>query len=166
LSRFSSLGNTLYGQQSTLDIGGTDAATLTTTILSQSSGSNLQILFGVGSESRDFWVISTPLSFAATSEGAFQFAFHNLGGVTIGHDYPLMSFSSFFGAPSPNLFTFAPEMAEAGWAGTFSTTSTGLSVRFSSVPVPEPRLTVLLLLQGAALVVAARRLAQKSRSSR
>jgi fibronectin-binding autotransporter adhesin len=138
-----------------LDLGGTAAATLTTGNFHPSPFGTLRIDFGIGSHSSDFWAISSPISPFPSNAGAFQFEFQNLGGVTTGVDYPLMSFSTFFSAPSPNIFAFAPDMAAAGWAGTYKTTTTGVSVRFSSVP--EPSATAMLLIQGAVLALAARR---------
>ncbi len=139
---------------SILDIGGPAAARLTTNSFGLSGGS-LLIDFGIGSTSSDFWTISGN-SFLPFNTGAFQFEFQNLGGVATGINYPLMSFST-FGAPSTSIFAFAPDMAAAGWSGTFTTTTTGVSVRFTSVPVtvPEPFAWVLAL-QGLFIAVIAR----------
>jgi fibronectin-binding autotransporter adhesin len=138
-----------------LDIGGPAAATLTTQSFNPSHNGSLRINFGIGSGHSDFWAASS-LFPSPGSVGAFQFEFQNLGGVATGVDYPLMSFFT-FPAPSPSFFAFAPDMAAAGWAGTFTTTTNGVSVRFSAVPVPEPNMTAVLLLQGAALAFIGRR---------
>ncbi len=136
-----------------LDLGGPVAATLTTGSYSGNPNSSLRINFGIGSGASDFWAISNTIPSTA---GAFQFEFQNLGGVTTGVDYPLMSFVTFFGPPpSPSIFAFAPDMAAAGWTGTFKTTSGGVSVRFTSVP--ESSTTALLFLQGAVVAFAVRR---------
>ncbi len=138
-----------------LDLGGSPAAMLTTGTFLPSHTGSLRIDFGIGSHSSDFWAISTHVLTWPSNTGAFQFEFENLGGVTTGVDYPLMSFLTVFSAPSPSVFAFAPDMAAAGWAGTFETTTTGVSVRFTTVP--EPNVTAMLLMQGAVLAFAARR---------
>ena len=103
---------------SILDIGGPAAAHLSTNSFDFLEG-NLQIDFGIGSKSSDLWsIFGNP--FLPFASGAFQFEFENLGGVATGVNYPLMSFQSSF-APS-SIFAFAPDMAAAGWAGTFTTT--------------------------------------------
>jgi len=81
--------------------------------------------------------------------------------VTTGVDYQLMSVPSFM-TPSVGAFAFAPDMAAAGWAGTFKTAPGSVSVRFTSVPVPEPSAIALALLGGVLLPLAARR-ASKAR---
>ena len=109
-------------------------------LLSPEHYHSLQIDFGIGSAGSDFWTISSypvdglQLPFNVP---AFLFEFQNLGGVTTGVDYPLMSFMVAASAPPEVMFGFAPDMAAAGWAGTFTTTPTGVSVRFSSVPEPS-----------------------------
>jgi hypothetical protein len=134
-----------------LDIGGPPAANLTTKkFTSQSLNTLLTVDFGLGSDGSDLWTISSgglngfgfPLN-----PGRIQFEFFNLGGVTTGIDYPLISYSSSALAQPPSAFAFAPDMAAAGWSGTFTSTSSGVSVRFTSVP--EPSVTALLLLPGA-----------------
>jgi hypothetical protein len=144
-----------FSSTAILDLGGIAAATLTTGIFEPSSSGHLQIDFGLGSGSSDFWAISSRVDFFFSSQAAFQFEFKNLGGVTTGVNYPLMSFPNSFPAPSPSIFAFAPDMAAAGWAGAFQTTTTGVSVSFSAVP--EPSTTAMLSMQGAALAFIARR---------
>ncbi len=138
-----------------LDIAGPGPGTLSTTTFRPASNVNLRINFGIGSVSSDFFAITgSSGSSLPTNVGAFLFEFSNLGGATTGVDYPLMSYpSSLF--PAANIFAFAPDMAAAGWAGTFKTTSGGVSVRFTAVP--EPATTALLLLQGAVLAFAVSR---------
>lgn len=125
-----------------LDIAGTSAGTLTTQRFSISSNSNFRIDFGLGSQASDFWAITNTFFFPS-NPAAFQFEFQNLGGVSTGVEYPLMSFPAFF-PPATNLFAFAPDMAAQGWAGTFKTTSTGVSVTFSAVPEPSTFLLAAL----------------------
>ncbi len=139
-----------------------------TDLLISSSGfpsrTSLQIDFGIGKRQSDFLAITFPIIFSRLNPGTFQFEFSDLGGVSTGVEYPLMSFGRYgFLPPSPDFFAFAPDMAAAGWSGTFITTTTGVSVRFTSVPVPEPRTTALLMLQGALLVLGARRFQRKRR---
>jgi hypothetical protein len=144
-----------------LDIGGPAAATLTTEIFFPDlSLARLRIEFGIGNDASDLWKMNSGLFFLS-DPGDLQFAFHNLGGVTTDVDYQLISYVDSF-PPSPDLFTFAPDAAAAGWAGTFQSKNTGVYVRFTSVPVPEPGTAALLLLQGAALSLAARRWLRRS----
>ncbi len=157
--------NLVSANSSILDIGGVAAATLTIESLALSPNFNPQspsllIDFGIGSVETDFLAITNPDAFADLNPGAFQFEFSDLGGVMPGVAYPLMSFSE-SSAPSPDLFAFAPDMAALGWSGSFAATTNSLSVTFSSVPVPEPGTTALLLLQGAALAFAARRITSR-----
>jgi hypothetical protein len=91
----------------------------------------------------------------ALSAGAFQFEFQNLGGLQTGVDYPLTSFPSSVVGPSPNLFILAPDLIAAGWAGAFTVTPNGLSVRFTAVP--EPSGIALACLPAALFAWAARR---------
>jgi hypothetical protein len=98
-------------------------------------------------EFRDFGSLS--------SAGPLQFEFQNLGGVTTGVNYQLLKAFSSPSVPSTSNFSFAPDMAAQGWAGTFSATASGVFVKFSAVP--EPELTAALLIQGVACAVAARR---------
>jgi len=125
---------------STLDIGGTAAATLTTGRL-ETTGvtfNHLQINFGIGGAQSDFWSITQPVFLGFLSPGSFQFEFQNLGGLQTGVDYPLMAFTtSVGGAPTPENFILAPDLVAAGWAGAFTVTPSGLSVRFTSVPEPS-----------------------------
>jgi hypothetical protein len=147
---------------STLDIGGPAAATLTTNGYVNTTSNSLRVNFGIGASSSDFWTIAGATSLPSSSV-AFQFEFQNLGGVKTGVNYPLMSFNTFPSSPPASVFAFAPDMAAAGWAGTFSPSSFGVSVRFTSVP--EPDVTALLLLQGAACVGFARWRMRKRRTS-
>ncbi len=122
-----------------LDIGGAAPATLRTQDYWPSSNTGLQIEFGIGSESSDFWTVAGPFVSSEFRIGAptFLFDFHNLGGVTTGVDYPLMSFSILGSdSVSPDSFAFAPDAIAAGWAGNFIRTPEGVSVRFSAVPEP------------------------------
>jgi len=138
----------------TLDIGGSGAASLSTRTARLGLGSGkIQIVYDIGATSRDSWDILFPLNIGVPA-GAFQFEFHSLGGLKTGVDYSLISYFS-SRAPSASLFAISPESVAAGWAGTFTTTPTGLSVRFTSVP--EPSATALILLQGAAILLLARR---------
>ncbi len=143
-----------------LDLGGPAAAQLTTTTFRPSPNSPLSVDFGLGSGARDLWIISSGgLGPFSLNPSSLQFEFRNLGGVTTGVDYPLISYSNSAFAQPLNAFAFAPDMAAAGWSGTFTSTSSGVSVRFTSVP--EPSVTALMLLQGALMIWAARRRLQK-----
>ena len=140
-----------------LDIGGPAASSLTTGTFGQSSTGSLHVMFGIGAAGSDSWLTGGSLPINA---GALQFEFQNLGGVTTGVDYPLISFIT--ATPSVNTFALSPESAAAGWAGTFKVTAgingqPGLvTVRFTSVPVPEPSGMVLALVGGTLLASAQR----------
>jgi hypothetical protein len=152
----SQLNVSFFSGMPILDLGGTAAATLTTSAFQATSSGNLRINFGIGSGGSDFWAINSILGSLPSKSGTFQFEFQNLGGVTTSIDYPLMSVPSFV-TPSASIFAFAPDMAAAGWAGTFKTIPGSASVRFTSVPVPEPSTMMPMLLGGTALAFAARR---------
>jgi len=138
---------------STLDIGGPAAATLVTT--SFSDHAILTIDFGIGSSGSDQWSITQPFSAMTLGAGSLQFEFQDLGGLTKGVDYPLLTFPSSGGAPAPTLFALAPDLVAAGWAATFKTTTTSASVNFSSLPEPAPG--VLAILASAGFVFNRRR---------
>ena len=156
----SSLTWSAFSGTATLDIGGPAVAKVTTGSATNNSN-NLLVDFGIGSLNSDFWAISSGPTFFPTNAGAFQFEFQNLGGAKTGVDYPLMSFST-FSAPSTSVFALAPDMAAAGWAGTFKTTTTGVSVRFSSLPVPEPT-AIILVFQSVLISFAAFRFRRRKR---
>lgn len=141
----------------TLDICGAAAATLTTN--SFSPGGRLRLNFGIGGGGSDLWAIGALSASLPTTSGAFQFEFQNLGGVATGVDYPLISFPSSV-TPSASIFVFGPDMAAAGWAGAFTTGPGRISVRFASVPVPEP-VPALIFVQGALLIAAAHYLSHR-----
>lgn len=168
-----SLGGTLQGSgtltlladsssKPVLDIGGTAAAQLTTNIFRPGNPSSLLTVdFGLGSGASDLWTISSGgLGPFLLNPGSIQFEFRNLGGVTTGVDYPLISFSDSPTVQPASAFAFAPDMAAAGWSGTFTSTSSGVSVRFTSVP--EPSTVALLLLPLALLLKTAGRRLQRS----
>jgi autotransporter-associated beta strand protein len=141
---------------STLDIGGPAAAALTMVQFSLVGGSPVQVNFGLGSTHSDSWSITQSVGFWPTAVGSLQFEFQNLGGLTTGVAYPLISFrSTGFGTPSSSIFAIAPDLVSAGWAGTFSTTATGVSVTFTSVP--EPSGLAIICLPAALFAWAARR---------
>lgn len=140
-----------------LDIGGPAAATLLTSLLVV--GERMQVNFGLGSANSDLWEVSI---FGFTGEEKIQFAFHNLGDVSPGVDYPLIS-NLGRREISAELFAIAPESIAAGWAGEFTATREGVSIRFSAVP--EPSLLALLLLPASALLWNARRLRQRRRGT-
>lgn len=134
-----------------LDLGGPAAATVTANNFDLFG--NVRVNFGIGNKNSDFLAAGQTIF---PTNGKVQFEFTNLGGVRSGVDYPLMSYSTFSIPPSPSIFTFASDMAAAGWAGTFKTTTTGVSVRFTSMPVPEPGATFLFL-QAAIISLAVHR---------
>jgi len=137
-----------------LDIGGPLAANLTTNTFRPTPVSPLTVDFGLGNGSSDLWTISSGGMGAIRINSGVQFEFLNLGGVTTGVDYPLISYSSSAFAQPANVFAFAPDMAAAGWSGTFTSTANGVSVRFTSVP--EPSTLALLLLPSALALWAVR----------
>ena len=142
-----------------LDIGGPGAAALTMNTVRLNG--QMMVDFGLGSGSKDLWSISSGgLGPFSLGPGAVHFEFSNLGGVMTGVDYPLISYSSSAFAQPANTFAFAPDMVAAGWSGTFTSTASGVSVRFASVP--EPSVTALLFLQGALLIWGARRRLQNA----
>jgi fibronectin-binding autotransporter adhesin len=145
-----------------LDIGGPAAANLTTnSFFSPSPNNLLTVEFGLGGDGSDLWTISSGgLSRFPLNSDSLQFEFSNLGGVMTGVDYPLISYSGSAFAQPASAFAFAPDMAAAGWSGTFISTSSGVSVMFTSVP--EPSVTALMFLQGALLIWAARRRLQNA----
>jgi hypothetical protein len=151
-----------------LDIGGPAAATLSihTLFTPFLGGNNLTVDFGIGSTSSDLLKLTgpgQPIS-PLTPAGAMQFEFQNLGDLTTGVDYPVITFANSTSfPPNANIFAFAPDMASKGFDGTFHVTSMGVTVRFTSVP--EPGTTALLLTQGPVLLLAASRRA-RSRTSR
>ncbi len=140
------------GTTGILDIGGAAAATLSASY-NHSSG-NLTIDFGIGSAGSDLWKLSS--GGASFGPGAFQFEFQNLGGAATGTNYTLLSFPTSV-APAPAAFGFAPDMAAAGWSGTFVTSGTNVSVDFSSIGVPEPSVSTLLVIGITALLARIRR---------
>lgn len=88
----------------------------------------------------DTW-LGPPSSF-----NGFSISFRNLGEVGTGIDYKIMGFGT---RPYFSLsLAISPESLAQGWAGSFTQTETGITVRFSSVgaPVPEPSALLLLLL--------------------
>lgn len=139
-------------KSSTLDLGGAGAATLASGLsLSGGSGAQLTIDFGVGSGSSDHWSITGAFPFLSpSSDPLFLFDFRNLGGVTTAADYLLID--NVLGSPVA-LFAlaFAPSALSAGWSGIFTSTPTAISVRFTTVPAPEPG-SALLLAAGAVAV--------------
>ena len=146
-------GLTWIGSGSTLDIGGPTAATLSVgTLSSPFFGANsLTVDFGIGATSSDLLNLTGPFPLPQFSPaGALQFEFQNLGGLTTGVDYPVITFanSSVF-PPNANIFAFAPDMASNGFDGTFNVTSTGVTVQFTSVP--EPSTTAVPLRAGLCL---------------
>ena len=134
---------------SILDFGGPAAATLSTNTFSDGA-SRFLINFGIGSAAKDLFSINSTAFGFPTTAGAVQFEFADLGGVTTGVDYSLITFLSNGLTPSVTGFALAPDMAAAGWAGTFKATTTNISVRFTAVPEPE---TTLVCLVGAGLVL-------------
>ncbi|MEA3188357.1 MAG: autotransporter family porin [Chthoniobacter sp.] len=135
------------GTTGILDIGGAPAFTLDAPISSSSllSLSRLTINFGIGSSGRDLWKLTSAPFFFNAAAGTFRFEFQNLGGATTGTNYTLMTFPSTFPSPSSSIFAFAPDMAAAGWTGTFLTSGTDVRVSFTSVgAVPEPGSVILL----------------------
>ena len=85
----------------------------------------------------------------------FQFDFQNLGGVQTGVSYQLMTFPSTGLAPATTLFAIAPDATAAGWVGTFTTTTTSASVKFTATP--EPDVAAILTLGSAGLLGFSRR---------
>jgi fibronectin-binding autotransporter adhesin len=153
------LSNASFNGPAILDIGGPGAAALTlnTTRIS----APMTVDFGLGSGASDLWIISSGgLGPIPLNPGSLQFELRNLGGVTTGINYPLISYSSSALAQPPSAFAFAPDMAAAGWSGTFISTSNGVSVMFTSVP--EPSVTALMFLPGVLLIWAARRRLQNA----
>jgi hypothetical protein len=142
----------------TLDIGGPAAATLSVGYFGVTRGTgNSQIDFGLGNTQRDLLAITSPPNSLGWPQnaGGIQFEFQNLGGLTTGVDYPLISYpSTAFGIPSPRVFALAPDLVAAGWAATFTTTATGVSVEFSRISEPS---SSLLLAAGAAVLLIAKR---------
>jgi len=134
------------GTTGILDIGGTAAATLNADLPSSGpSPAGLTINFGIGGSGSDLWKLSNALGFFSAFAGTFRFEFQNLGGAATGTNYTLLSFP-FTGTPSASVFAFAPDMAAAGWSGTFLTSGTDVRVNFTSVGVPEPDARVFLVL--------------------
>ena len=136
---------------STLDIGGPAAATLTIGNFAANRAATYQVDFGLGAKSSDL-LATTRLASFPSQPGDFQFEFQNLGGLTTGVAYPLISFPSSpaFTPPSSSVFAIAPDLIAAGWAGTFTSTASGLSVTFTSVPEPS---AIWLLALGIVAVV-------------
>lgn len=146
------LSDLTLSNSSTLDIGGSRVANLTTGSFRTSRAASpiLTINVGVGSGGNDLWTITSSFAFPPMLvTGGFLFRFEDLGGVQTGIDYTLISMPNNFSAPSSSLFGFAPGAASQGWSGAFTTSSNSVRVNFTSVPEPE---TVALLLGGFALL--------------
>ena len=148
------LGSVTLSSTSTLEIGGAGAATLASG-LSVGGGAQLTIAFDVGSGMSDHWNVTGFFPSLSISP-VFLFDFRDLGGVTTVADYVLFAKSSIGPAPQVSAFALTPSAIGAGWNGTFSVTPTAVSIRFTTVPAPEPS-SALLLLLGGALAVGARR---------
>lgn len=143
-----------------LDIGGPAAATLTIGNLNTELNV-MTINFGLGATASDLLAITGHAGFNNFTDG-IQFEFQNLGGLTTGVEYQLISLPSGGTAPSYLDFGLAPDLIAAGWVANFTTSTAGVYVEFSRVP--EPGTTALLLLQGSVLLLVASRRA-RSRTS-
>ena len=93
----------------------------------------LTIDFKMGGAAHDILYFTGNATFP-TAPDSLNFEFQNLGGVTTGVNYLLISLPFLALAPSASIFSFAPDMAAAGWAGTFQSSTIGISVRFTAVP--------------------------------
>jgi fibronectin-binding autotransporter adhesin len=146
-----------------LDIGGLAPATITTQSFSMLSG-KLEIDFGLGNVAQDLISITSLSStFSLSSEVRFEFT--DLGGVTTGIDYPLITYQSALGIPN-KVFGLGAKTLAAGWIGTFTINPDNLSVRFTAVP--EPRTWTLMLPAAAAglLYVVCRKVGAGSKLNR
>ena len=127
----------------------------------------LTINFGVGSGQSDLWTIDN-IDLSQLDAGSMLFNFVNLGGVQTGVNYELLSLPGNASEAVNDPFGFGPDMAAEGWAGTFTTSGTTVSVDFSSVPasVPEPGTWGLLVIGAGAFIPALRHSTQRRRQRR
>lgn len=140
---------------STLDIGGIGGSTLTTSslnILSGLTAGELTVRFGLGASASDLWKITNFFGNSSTT-GAFLFDFQDLGGVTTGTSYTLITGTTVFSPFTAAEFALAPSSAAAGWNGTFTVASNTVKVTFSSTPEPGSA----MLLAAGGLLLGARR---------
>jgi hypothetical protein len=130
---------------STLNIGGSTAATLTTTsFYPEVSSGSLTVEFGLGSSASDLWDITQPITGPETS---FIFDIQNLGGLATGTKYTLINTTS-LGIETPSDFSLSSADTSAGMAGTFTVSPNQVSVSFSSLPEPTAASLVLSALAG------------------
>ena len=127
---------------STLDLGGDAAASLSASSFSPFPGIHLTIRYGVGSGASDQLTLGG--GFPWSSPIIFDFA--DLGGVQTGVSYTLINTPNNVFTPSVSVFSLSPAATAAGWRGTFSTTNRFVKVQFTSVPEPSSSLMICLAL--------------------
>jgi len=136
------LGRLEFQAGSRLDIGGLAPATLTTDEFEMGRGRNakLTVDFGIGANGSDLWRIGRPVTSGPDAPGSILFDFDNLGGLTTGTPYTLITVSRFIPAST---FGLAPDLVTAGWQATFMSLPDSVQVQFSQIP--EPSAAMLLL---------------------
>lgn len=138
---------------STLDIGGTGAASLTLGSISVQNGASHTFRFDLGISAQDLLAINNTNSLFLTGAPVFLFDFNDLGGVAIGTSYTLINMST-SGIPGNHPFAIAPSALAAGWNGTFTAANNKVSVTFTSTPEPG---SALLVSMGAMILGSRRR---------
>ncbi len=144
------LSNLVVAGNATLDIGGSEAATLALGSFNPSAGVGiLTVRFGLGltAAASDLLTASSTIVVSGAAQNSILFDFQDLGGAQTGTDYTLIS-ANLIGSPSPFFtpFAFSPASTAAGWKGTISTGASGVTVNFTAVP--EPGVSTLLGLAG------------------
>jgi len=148
----------LFGK-ATLGIGATNSASTLTINRLSFSGSNgsLTVEFSLGSAIQDMLVIKSPFTLGGLAPGAFLFAFSDLGGLSVGVDYTVLSFGSPGSALNASNFALAPGLINAGWQATFQVDPQHVTVNFSAIPEPAPVALMVFGLAAAGLTLRQRR---------
>lgn len=133
---------------STLDIGGPAAATLTSTRYFRLTG-HLTIDFGIGSAGSDLWRITDSVSYShlagSRHDGSIIFRFDDLGGIATGTPYTVISHFAGFTLPA-STFALSPENVAKGWSASFSSSPGTVRVTFAQVPEPGSAATMIACL--------------------
>ncbi|MDB6151390.1 MAG: uncharacterized protein JWQ44_2838 [Chthoniobacter sp.] len=120
---------------SRLDIGGPQAATLTThEYRNFRLDSKLTLDFGIGATGGDLWVLRRMFGRFGSEAGTVLFDFEDLGGLQTGTRYSLIQMPP--GSRDLSVFALAPNLVSEGWEATFSVSMNTLGVQFSQVPEP------------------------------